>query len=554
MQHSPVSPVSSVSAVSAVTPVLRHTPVLIVGGSLVGLSAALFLAWRGVPAILIDKHRGSAVHPRATGFTERTLEYFRAVGIADQIPQAAPGTRLRRVRADSLAGLWHAESAWTPGQTAERTGTASPCTGAAIAQDKLEPILRAAAHGHGADLRTGVEMLAFAQDAAGVTVQVRPRDSAAPYAIRADYLIAADGAGSSIRTALGIPRRGAGHLRTLRSVLFRCPEAETYLARGVQQFQIEQPGFKGFLTTYGDGRWVVMFDDDREHSEAELHAAVRAALGRDMAFEVLATGRWELAGLIAERYSQGRIFLAGDAAHQLPPTRGGFGANTGIDDVYNLAWKLARVVDGRSPPCLLDTYHDERQPIGWLRHQQTFARPDYAASVDAALARELATEPLYGNEAMELGQLLRSRAVIGAGPALPPAAHPDDWAGQPGTRAPHLWVRAGTQTLSTLDMFTRDLVLITQDHRWVAAAREVVAQPGMAMEIVHVGIDIVIEPEQAFNQRFGHGADGACLVRPDGIVAWRAPAMVDDPKACLRRVIGQVAGTSTDADGAAPSN
>lgn len=110
---------------------LQHTDVLIVGGSLVGLSAALFLSWRGVPTIVLEKLRGSALHPRATGFTERTLEFFRAVGIADQVPQIAPGTRLRRIRADSLAGAWHDETMWTPGDSVEHSGETSmsrPCS------------------------------------------------------------------------------------------------------------------------------------------------------------------------------------------------------------------------------------------------------------------------------------------------------------------------------------------------------------------------------------------------------------------------------------------
>ncbi|MFW1582034.1 FAD-dependent monooxygenase, partial [Vibrio parahaemolyticus] len=84
-------------------------------------------------------------------------------------------------------------------------------------------------------------------------------------------------------------------------------------------YEIEQPDFRAFLTTYGDSRWVLMFDDDRERSEAELRMAVLRALGREMAFEIVTTGRWEMAGRIADSYSQGRIFLAGDAAHQLPP-------------------------------------------------------------------------------------------------------------------------------------------------------------------------------------------------------------------------------------------
>jgi len=520
----------------------HHTPVLIVGGSLVGLSAALFLAWRGVPVTLIEKHRGSALHPRATGFTERTLEIFSMVGIADAVPQVAPGTRLRRVRADSLAGAWQAETAWTPGEQAERTGTASPCTGAAIAQDRLEPILRAAAIGHGADLRLGVEMLSFAQDDGGVSVLVRPRDNSAAYTIRADYVIAADGAGSAIRTALGIERQGVGHLRTLRSVLFRCPAADAWLERGVQQFDIEQPGFKGFLTTYGDSRWVLMFDDDRERSAVELADAVHRALGSDLPFEILATGRWELAGRIAQAYRQGRIFLAGDAAHQLPPTRGGFGANTGIDDAWNLAWKLQWVVSGRSHARLLDSYDAERRPVGWLRHQQTFARPDYAGWVGNALQGE----PLYGSTALELGQLLRSEAVIGAGAALQPAAHPDEWAGQPGTRAPHLWLRAGTRTLSTLDLFGAGFVLLTADRLWAEAADGVAGTLAITLRAVLVGVDVEAADGQPIQPRLGIRDDGATLVRPDGVIAWRSPGMADDPAACLAAVLAQVAALRTN--------
>jgi 2-polyprenyl-6-methoxyphenol hydroxylase-like FAD-dependent oxidoreductase len=520
----------------------HHTPVLIVGGSLVGLSAALFLAWRGVPVTLIEKHRGSAVHPRATGFTERTLECLRAVGIADRVPQVAPGTRLRRVRADVLTGTWHAETAWTPGEHAERTATASPCTGAAIAQDRLEPLLCDAAAGHGADLRLGVEMLSFAQDDDGVTVQVRPRDGAAAYTIRADYVIAADGADSPIRTALGIERQGVGHLRTLRSVLFRSEAADAWLAQGVQQFDIQQPGLKAFLTTYGDSRWVLMFDDDRERSAAELADAVRRALGSDLPFEILATGRWELAGRIAQAYRHGRIFLAGDAAHQLPPTRGGFGANTGIDDAWNLAWKLQWVVNGASHERLLDTYDAERRPIGWLRHQQTFARPDYAGWVGHALQGE----PLYGSTALELGQLQRSDAVIGADASLPPAAHPDEWAGQPGTRAPHFWLCAGTRTLSTLDMFGAGFVLLTADRLWAEAAGSVAATLAIGLRAVVVGVDVDVADGESFTSRLGVGDNGATLVRPDGVIAWRSPGMVDDPAACVAAVLAQVAALRTD--------
>lgn len=506
--------------------------VVIIGGSLVGLSAALFLARRGVATIVIDKHKGSAPHPRAIGFTERTMEHYRAAGIGERIAQAPSHARLRRVRADSLTGAWHQETEWTPGETQERRAGASPCSGAAIAQDSLEPIVRGAAAAHGADLRLGHELLGFEQDANGVTARVRVRDSGVEYTLRAAYLIGADGADSPVRTALGIERQGVGHLRTLRSILFRCPGAEPYLARGIKQFDIEQPGFKSFLTTYSDGRWALMFDETQPLGD-DLVALVQRALGQDLALEVLATGRWELAGRIADRFSQGRVFLAGDAAHQLPPTRGGFGANTGIDDAANLAWKLAMVVQGRSSPLLLGTYDEERRPIAWLRHQQTFARPDYAHWAGAALAQA----PLHGNEAMELGQLQRSAAIVGAGPELPPAAHPDQWAGQPGTRVPHVWVEAAGGTLSTLDLSADDFVLLAQDRRWIDAARA----HAWPLRALQVGVEIVFPSDASFAQSFGVGADGAALVRPDAIIAWRASGLAADPAAALADAMKQVA-------------
>jgi len=500
----------------------ESAPVLVIGGSLVGLSTALFLAWRGVPTIVVEKHRASAAHPRAIGFTELTLEHFRAVGIADQIPQVAPDLRIRRATVDSLAGPWREETPWTPGEVEADKGVASPCTGAAIAQDVLEPILRRAAAERGADLRLGVEMLSFKPHADRVVVRTRDRIDAVEREIDAAYLVAADGADSGVREGLGIPRSGVGHLRNLRSVLFRCAHAEQLLNGDVQQFQIEQSGFSAFLTHYPDGRWVLMFADDAERDAEALGVAIRRALGRDLAFEILATGRWEMAGRIADRYSQGRVFLAGDAAHQLPPTRGGFGANTGIDDAWNLAWKLQMVLAGQAGEGLLDTYSQERQPIGWLRHQQTFARPDYSRWVGQAPKAKL-----YGAQALELGQLIRSAAVIGAEPELPPAADPAAWAGQPGVRAPHVWVDLAGARISTLDLFGRGFVLLAEHPDWGEAVAVGSKALGVAVQWVRPSVDLVFPANATFERTFGVAPPGACLVRPDGVVGWRSRCLSD---------------------------
>lgn len=476
---------------------------LVVGGSLVGLASAVFLAWHGVRVTLIERHAGSSPHPRAIGYTARTMELFRAVGLGDRVPEAPADFRLRRVRVESLAGTWFEESAWT-----DRADGAmpSPCTGAAIAQDHLEPVLRDRARELGAELRMSTELVRFAQDAGGVTAVVR--DAAGETELRAAYLIAADGHRSPVREALGIARSGRGHIRVLRSVLFTAP-LDAYLASGVSQFAIAEPDFRGFLTTYRDGRWVLFLDGDRDHSEAELRAAITRALGRsDLPIELLTTGRWELSALIADRFRADRVFLAGDAAHTLPPSRGGFGANTGIEDAHNLAWKLAAVLRGTAGDGLLDSYDAERRPVAWLRHDQIFAREDYRAD-----AGTHGGATIYPDAALELGQLYRSSAVIGAGPELPPAATPEAWRGQPGTRAPHVWL---APRLSTLDLLQRGWVVLSDDERWGPTTTRL---DGAALAAL------------------GLAPGGAALVRPDGYIAWRAPGLPADPAAALAQAI-----------------
>jgi putative polyketide hydroxylase len=488
-------------------------PVLIVGGGVAGLSAALFLAWRGVPCVLVEKHPGSSPHPRAIGFTTRTLELFRAVGLDASIPQIPLGHgRPRRVAVESLAGKWSAEVSWSPDEphaakpgqptpsgpahwlrrlvgaenaspkVLPRPESYSPCTGAAIAQDRLEPILRDKAIELGADIRLNTQLLSFEQDAAGVVAMLRHRDGR-EYSIQADYLVAADGHASPIREALGIGRMGHGDLQVVRSVLFRA-SLEEYLESGVSQFELDQPGLKGMLTTYRDGRWLLMFTDDEERDEATLRQKVVQAVGKpDLEFELITTGRWVLSALIADRFSSGRVFIVGDAAHTLPPARGGYGANTGIEDSFNLAWKLASVLSGGSSPALLDTYDAERRPIAWLRHNQIFARRDY---VKWATSEEKAVT-IIEDDAMELGQLYRSTSVLGAGEDLPPALRPEQWAGQPGTRAPHLWVSKDGVQLSTLDLLQRDWVVVTADSRWCGAALQASQELGIDVACLLLG-------------------------------------------------------------------
>jgi 2-polyprenyl-6-methoxyphenol hydroxylase-like FAD-dependent oxidoreductase len=417
---------------------------------------------------------------------------YRAAGVDTDIPQLELGTgRPRRVAVESLTGKWSEEISWNPGKPPTsgpddppRPSIGySPVTGASIAQDRLEPVVREHAIKAGADVRLNTTLIAFEQDFDGVAATLRNADGS-KYVLRADYMIAADGHASRIRGELGIGRAGHGFMYVVRSVLFRAPEIDHYLESGISQFELDQPGLKGMLTTYGDGRWLLMIVDDEERDEAEQLEMVHRALGRsDIDVELITSGRWVLGANIADTFAKGRVFLVGDAAHALPPARGGYGANTGIEDAFNIAWKLAAVVSGESAPALLDTYDAERRPIAWLRHNQILARPDYAPVATEEEKKVVMVE----DDAMELGQLYRSASVIGAGDDLPPALRPEQWAGQPGSRAQHLWVSKSGQRFSTIDLLQRHWTLVTADERWCEAVVQTGERLGIEVEALHIG-------------------------------------------------------------------
>ena len=306
---------------------LEETSVVVVGGGLVGLSAAIFLAWHKVSCVLLEKYAGPSLHPRAVGYTPRTMEIFSSVGISDQIPQVPQGFRLRRIRVESLTGEWEKDTMpWNTSNKDSGAGRSaevaedSPFNGAALAQDRLEPIVLEKAKHLGVDVRMGVRMTGFKQDNSGVEVAALA-ESGKQYYIRASFMIAADGHRSQVRETLSIGTSGRGYLNTVGSVLFHAL-LDDY-SKDHHQFVIRQPGLEAFLTTYGDNRWVLMFTDNMQRTEDEQKQAIRNAVGKQgLEFNIITTGQWELKAVIADTFQVGRVFLAGDAAHTLPPTRG----------------------------------------------------------------------------------------------------------------------------------------------------------------------------------------------------------------------------------------
>ncbi|MCD6031846.1 MAG: monooxygenase FAD-binding protein, partial [Thermomicrobiales bacterium] len=235
---------------------------------------------------------------------------------------------------------------------------------------------------------------------------------------------------------------------------------------------------------------------------------------------------------VAQQYRLGRTFLVGDAAHIVPPT-GGLGANTGIQDAHNLAWKLAAAVKGEVGPALLETYHDERRPVGLLTMEQALAR--WGSRVGEGAEQQ--TTALLDYAAVAFGYRYQSAAVIGA-PADARSALPvTELTGQPGTRAPHVWLARDGQRLSTIDLFGRDYVLLTgpDGSAWVDAARSVT---DTGVEAHRIGGDgDFADLERRWSAAYGVTDGGAVLVRPDGFVAWRSAEVADDPARALALAI-----------------
>ena len=341
-----------------------ETPVLIVGGSLAGLSSALFLAEQGVRSLLVERHPEISAHPRAQAASPRTMGLLDAIGLGDEVraaetPNAQYGDILQ---VESLAGK---ELGRFDGPFRHDTHGVSRTGWTLIGQDRLEPILCARAEQLGADVRFGTELIRHTQDADGVTAVVRRNADGVEYTVRAKYLIAADGHRSPIRTELGIATTGRGTFGRQMIILFRADLEPLVADRKFFLCFVSNPevhGVLGQLGAVGTELWCLApslrpEDGHEEYTTERCVALVRAAVGvPDLPLTVTDASSWEIAARVAERFDDRRAFLVGDSAHVMPPT-GGFGGNVGLQDAHNLAWKSALAL----------ARHRRREPARHLR-------------------------------------------------------------------------------------------------------------------------------------------------------------------------------------------
>ena len=520
----------------------EEVPVLIVGGSLVGLSTSLFLAHQGVPHLVVERHPGTAIHPRAAFLMQRTVELFRSVGIEDEVLAAAQREFVQNGAIVAVETLGGRELQYFFRNINDGVENLSASPRIFVTQIGLEPVLRGRAAALGARLRYSAEVVSLEAGEDAVTATIRDRKSGAESTVRARYAVAADGAHSPVRRQLGIGMLGHGTFSDSITIYFRADVRPLLGDRNLSVVYVVSPRLQGFFRFSFDAQsgFLVVnsaLDDAGQRTttigatatEENCIRYVREALGApDIDVEIEDVQRWGAAAEWAERLRAGRVLLAGDSAHVMPPT-GGYGGNTGVHDAHNLAWKLAYVLDGRATEDLLDTYEAERLPVARMTVEQAYTR--YVTRLDPGLGTD-GLEPLIDDPPIDLGYRYRSESFTmdgsddGSQWEDPHASN-----GRPGFRAPHITVRRNGAELSTLDLLDRDSVLFTgaDGQEWVQAGTAAAERLGVRLDVYRVGDGGDVEdPSGGFAKAYGIEPDGAVLVRPDGFVAWRSSGAVAD--------------------------
>jgi putative polyketide hydroxylase len=528
----------------------QKTPVLIVGGGVTGLSTALFLARQGIRPVLIERHPSESIMPKARAFNPRTMEIYRGYGLAKDIADRKSylADFPDMVGADTLAG----EERFRMNLSAhvEAPAGVSPADWAPIDQDELERLLHARAVEAGADVRFNTEMTNLDPSADGVSVLARDLGTGSEYRIDADYLVAADGHRAGIRNLLGIgadqalpPGRGA-------YIIFEADLAEATRGRKFILAYLSQPAPNTALVPVGKNRWTMGFayapgigESEADFTEAHCIDLARRAIGLpDVPITLLPPipGRPEKVAhtstgsgaVIAHRFQEGRIFLAGDGAHVVPPS-GSYGASTGIADAHNLAWKLVAVLNGTAGPALLNTYEIERRPIAQitLEHAVNLMQTRGGGTAEDNEAIDDIT--------MIFGYRYLSPAVRTEQPAPDRLTQdPRKPTGEPGLRAPHVWLERNGNRFSTTELCTEfwTLLIGPDGDGWAEAAKAEVAELGIDLRAYRIGAELQ-DPEQRLLGSYGLTDTGASLIRPDGFVAWRSASQPDDAQTQLHQAL-----------------
>lgn len=525
---------------------MRRLPVVIAGAGPVGLTLAADLGRRGIHCLVVEENRGVKEVPRAMGISPLTMEGYRRWGLERRIydvclPADVDGDIVHVTR------MFGHELARYPWPAISKVLERSPETVAATplladspysltwcAQHRLEPVLRDYADAlDSVELRFGWRIEAFREDEDGVSVTIRPTAGGEAERIDTEYLVGCDGGRSLVRRTLGIPLLGRGVLGQVWGTWFRAPTLweERPIRPGVMYWSYA-PGCASVVYSIDarDEWWMnTYFPEHEDFRPIDPLERLRAAVGRTVQAEVLSSRAYKAFQLVAERFSQGRVFLAGDSAHLFVPP-GGNGMNTGIQDAFNLGWKLAATLAGWAGKRLLASYEIERRPIA-IRNTNRSA-DNYLA------ARQLFVVDPHVDQPGPEGEAAREKSSKEIRKALAPKySHTAQldlaYPGSPvcvsadGSRAPHAWLPDGRSTLdlSGTDGFT---LLRFDGDQDVHPLTDAAARRRVPLTVV----------DASENPNAGAYLKTLVLIRPDGIVAWRGDSAPAHPEQVIDIVRG----------------
>ncbi len=518
--------------------------VAIVGGGPVGLGLAIELGQRGIRCIVIERYEQPGPIPRGQNLTQRTMEHMHFWGIEKQLRAARTippeygmgGMTAYRTLLGDYTYDWMQRELVRPFYLTDNER---------LPQYATEAVLRTRA----AELPT-VELLfgwraeTVEQDADGVTVTAIPREGDTTRTIRAAYVVGCDGARSIVREQAGITQTLSDHDRKMVLLVFRSPELHELLTRypGKSFFSVLTPEMKGYWNFLGrvdlGNTWFfhapVPLGTTKDNYD--FQALMEAAIGAPFAAEFQHVGFWDLRFAVADTYRQGRMFIAGDAAHSHPPY-GGYGINTGFEDARNLGWKLAATLQGWGSEALLDSYSAERQPVFASTSDDFIERSinvdrDFLAAYDPATDREAFEAKWNERRTGAKGEVASFEPNYEGSPVVfgPPggrsrAVGSHSFNARAGHHLAPLPLSSGETSFARLgDGFT----LFGFD-----ADPAAMSEFARTAERLHVPLAIVEDDREAGRERYGARLT---LVRPDQFVAWAGDA--GDAEAVMRRATG----------------